>query len=250
MIVFEKEIFFDRTSSFLYSRRRGNFIGELQSDGIATYKSNMEKMKRKSRRKNLYDIIQIFLFTSVILTCTVPLSLWKSTYWLETSSSLLSFIVRFVATSPLCRFLMKGLYCAAFLWKDYTVPLFTKRLYCASFSRKCYICCFWSNGYTAAFFAKGLYCAFYHERAVLCHFSRKGYVVSPFLESAILCYFSSKGFSVPLFHNKSMLYFSRKGYTVPLFHEKAILCRFFTTGLYCAAFSLKGYTVPLFTKRL
>ena len=103
MIVFERGIFFDRTSSFLYSRRRGNFIGELQSDGIATYKSNMEKMKRKSRRKNLYDIIQIFLLTSVILTCTVPLSLWKSTYWLETSSSLLSFIVsgvRFVATSP------------------------------------------------------------------------------------------------------------------------------------------------------
>ena len=133
----------------MYSRRRGNFIGELQSDGIATYKSNMEKMKRKSRRKNLYDIIQIFLFTSVILTCTVPLSLWKSTYWLETSSSLLSFIVRFVATSPLCRFLMKGLYCAAFQKKTIMCLFFSKMLYCAVFEVTAILLLFSRNDYTA-----------------------------------------------------------------------------------------------------
>ena len=134
---------------------------------------------------------------------------------------------------------MKGLYCAAFHKKGILCLFFSKMLYCAVFEVTVILLLFSRNDYTATlpFITKRLYCA---------TFSRKGCVVSPFLESAILCYFSSKGFSVALFHNKSMLYFSRKGYTAPLFYDRAILCRYFIIGLLYRS-SRKGYQIAAFS---
>ena len=91
-----------------------------------------------------------------------------------------------------------------FLWKTYTVPLFTQIIILCRFSRKGL-----ERVTLCRFFTKWLYCVAFHERV-------KSYTV-PFLITRI--YYAA---------------FPRQGYTIPPFHEKIMLCSF---SSYCTTFS-------------